>query len=176
MNSVGPLYLIQYARLAADPEGRRETGPLRIVGTELVHLETRGTYYRVRAPDDQEGWIWSARIAELDPRVFFAIRNRTILGYLVGGMYEDQSGGSTSELILVSDEGLGELRLDIRHVTRIAIDDAGRAALDLHDGAHFGGTLLRTWLIGANVRVHLDKARSLTLERPRAMLAEPTGD
>ena len=167
-----PLYLIQYGRLSADEKAMRETGPLRIVGTELRLLETRGAYYRVRAPDNQEGWIWSARVAALDPRVFFTVRNRTLTGYVIGGMYEDQSGGSTTELILVSSEGLGEMRLEIPSVLTIEIDGSSRAEIAMRDGGRFGGTLLRCWLIAGGARVHLDKAKSLVLERPRGLLTE----
>jgi len=160
-----PLYVIQYTRLWADPNGRREVGPIWIVGTELTCLGEQGPSYRVRAPDDLKAFVFGSRVTPLDPRVFFTIPARSLRGYLVGGMYDDSSGGSTTELLLDSRDGLGQLHLQTDRVRRIELDDRGVATVELGDGARFAGALVRAWLVASGVRIQLTSARSLVIER-----------
>jgi hypothetical protein len=80
-------------------------------------------------------------------------------------MYDDSSGGSTTELPLDSRDGLGQLHLQTDRVRRIGIDERGVATVELGDGAYFAGALVRTWLVTRDVRIQLASARSLVVER-----------
>jgi hypothetical protein len=161
------IYLIHYVRLFANADGRNETGEIRVVGSELTHLETRGAYYRVRTTDGTEGWVLSMRVAHTDPRSFFRVRGRELTGYLVSHMYPDYSGGTVTQLVL-SDTALGDVHLETRTVSSISLGEGGRAEVNLDSGQRHEGTLIHAWLMAPGAMFQIDKARGIALDRQRA--------
>jgi len=166
------VYLRKGVRLYERPDfsGSSAVGPVYPAGSEFEVLEINEKgYVRVQTNYPGERWIVPNEANLQDERVFFRIRGRGLVGYLVGSMYDDKSGGDIHN-ITIQDIVLGLTRIACSRIESIEVrKEEGRALLIVatDDGNSFEGATGNTYLFCGSAEIVLHSAQGITIDRVR---------
>ena len=114
------IYLTRGTRLSDKPHGN-EIGPTYVAGTEFEYIRTdENGNLLVKDATGNEKWLNAYDSSTKDERAFFRIRERGIIGYVVGHMFADRSGGSTTS-IYIHDSLLGRVEVLAKQIKLIEV-------------------------------------------------------
>jgi len=175
------VYLIKSAPLTCTLDYGGFIGEYYVAGTEFEYtrIESNG-FYLVMSTNNEERWVTDRDASIVDPRTFFRIKGRDIVGYLVGTMYPDASGGNTT-FININDTLLGEVKIPIKQIRSISVNSKDVNAplvVEISDGNKYAGTSkLTPRYAGASHNTYLIRGTSsILLETAKEIILEPVKD
>lgn len=171
------IYLTRSVTLAEKPDYGSFTGLSYVAGTEFecLRIQTNG-FVLVKDGSGNERWIRPDAASGQDPRTYFRILGTQLKGYLVGTMFEDKSGGNTSQ-VNINDKLLGLVVIPIKQIKSIRVNSNDRAAplsLTTFDGQTYSGVSKitppyvgashHTYLVQGEALILLESSENLALE------------
>jgi hypothetical protein len=161
----GPRYLSRSSALSSSPGGSHEGGLL-VAGTELPCIAFVGNYVLL-GKDGKRGWIDSQVASTEDPRTFFGATGADLKGYLVAGLFHDNSGGNLAEVRLTDGQTVA-----IRSILEVTVGSDGRMTFKTQAGDISGAAMSSSYggssdlfLVLSNARLPLTEKRGLKLLR-----------
>lgn len=172
-DTVAKVYLSRTWSLALTPGGR-EMEPQYLVGTEFEYAghDEKG-FVSVKLDTGELRWLPNHAVVSEDRRAYFKIKERGVVGYLIGHMTDQGLDGSIDSIV-VHDQLLGKSHVSTRaiktiRVTRKDEKSPGLLNVEMVDGSSYYGASTEnnhwgTYLIAGRSRILLDSARDITLE------------
>jgi hypothetical protein len=167
------VYLSKTWSLALTPGGR-EMEPRYLVGSEFdypgIHEKN---FVAVKLDSGELRWLPDHAVVSEDRRAYFRIKERGVVGYLIGHMTDQGLDGSIDSIV-VHDDLMGKSHVSTRSIKSIRVsrkDEKSPTLLtvDMVDGSAYHGPSTEnnhwgTYLIAGRSRILLDTARDITLE------------